>query len=154
VDPSSSTQLGASLNVLVAVSLIFLAVALMLVSIPLMAMVKQSERTLSSLDKLLGTVDKELGPTLKQVDTLLGSVLELKTVAQKGINDAGTKVADVKGGLSKAADDVKRETSVYGAGLLAGVRAYLDHRPPRDGARERDREKARAERKSLSEVGK
>ena len=150
MDPSVSTQLGANLNILVAVSLIFLAVSLLAVSIPLMSMVKQSERTLSSLDKLLGTVDKELGPTLKQVDTLLGSVVELKSAAQKGISDAGTKVADVKGGFTKATEDIKRETTVYGFGIMAGVRAYLDGRP----ARENAREKARSERKSLSEVGK
>jgi uncharacterized protein YoxC len=148
-----STQFGASLNVLVAVALIFLAVALMAVSIPLMSMVKQSERTLSSLDRLLGTVDKELGPTLKQVDTLLGSVVELKNTAQKGITDVGSKVGDVKGGLSKAADDVKNHTSVYGAGFMAGIRSYLDARPARNAAREQ-RDKARQDRKSLSEVGK
>jgi uncharacterized protein YoxC len=150
VDPSVSTSFGGSLNILVAVSLIFLAVALMLVSIPLMSMVKQSERTLSSLDKLLSTVDKELGPTLKQVDTLIGSVVELKSAAQKGITDVGSKVGDVKGGLTKAAVDVKRETSVYGAGFMAGIRSYLEGRPARDEARE----KARQERKSLSQVGK
>jgi uncharacterized protein YoxC len=150
VDPSVSTSFGASLNVLVAVSLVFLAVSLMCVSIPLMAMVKQSERTLSSLDKLLSTVDKELGPTLKQVDTLIGSVVELKSAAQKGITDVGSKVGDVKGGLTKAADDVKRETSVYGAGFMAGIRSYLEGKPARDQAREKQRQ----ERKSLSEVGK
>ena len=150
MDPSVSTSFGGSLNILVAVSLIFLAVALMLVSIPLMSMVKQSERTLSSLDKLLSTVDKELGPTLKQVDTLLSSVVELKSAAQKGITDVGSKVGDVTGGLTKAAVDVKRETSVYGAGFMAGIRSYLEGRPARDEARE----KARQERKSLSQVGK
>ena len=150
MDPSVSTSFGAGLNALVAVSLVLLAVSLMAVSIPLMAMVKQSERTLSSLDKLLGTVDKELGPTLKQVDALIGSVVELKTAAQKGITDVGSKVGDVKGGLTKAVDDVKRETSVYGHGFMAGFKSYLDGRPARDQARE----KARHERKSLSEVGK
>ena len=150
MDPSASTSIGGSLNILVCVSLVFLAASLLAVSIPLMLMVKQSERTLSSLDKLLGTVDRELGPTLKQVDALLGSVVELKSAAQKGITDVGSKVGDVKGGLTKAADDAKRQTSVVGAGFMAGFRSYLDGRPARDDARE----KARQERKSLSEVGK
>lgn len=150
MDPTLSASFGNSLNILVAVSLIFLAVSLMAVSIPLMSMVKQSERTLSSLDKLLGTVDRELGPTLKQVDTLLSSVVELKSVAQKGITDVGSKVGDVTGGITKVADDAKRQTSVFGAGFMAGVRSYLEGRP----AREEAREKAKQEKKTLSEVGK
>lgn len=150
MDPTLSASFGNSLNILVSVSLIFLAVSLLAVSIPLMSMVKQSERTLSSLDKLLGTVDRELGPTLKQVDTLLSSVVELKSAAQKGITDVGSKVGDVTGGLTKAADDAKRNTSVYGAGFMAGVRSYLEGRPARSEARE----KAKQEKKSLSEVGK
>ncbi|MBU6450257.1 MAG: hypothetical protein KGS72_00650 [Cyanobacteria bacterium REEB67] len=150
MDAVSTTSLTGSLNILVAVALIFLAVSLLAVSIPLMSMVKQSERTLSSLDKLLSTVDKELGPTLKQVDTLLGSVVELKSAAQKSITDVGSKVGDVKGGLTKAADDAKHQSSVLGAGFMAGLKAYLEGRPARDEARE----KSRAERKSLSEVGK
>ena len=144
------TSLAGSLNILVAVALIFLAVALMAVSIPLMSMVKQSERTLSSLDKLLSTVDRELGPTLKQVDTLLGSVVELKSAAQKSITDVGSKVGDVKGGFTKAADDAKQQSSVLGAGFMAGVKAYLEGRPNRDEARE----KARHDRKALSEATK
>jgi hypothetical protein len=59
-------------------------------------------------------------------------------------------VGDVKGGLTKAADDVKKEANVFGSGFMAGFKAYLDARPARDGARD----KARQERKSLSEVGK
>ena len=129
-------SLGQSLNILVAVALIFLAVALMAVSLPLMSMVKQSERTLSALERLLGTVDRELGPTLKQVDALLASVLEIKASAEKKFGDMGGKVTDDKGSLTKAADDAKKSSSVFGAGLFAGVKAYLEHRP-----KDKDKEK-------------
>ncbi len=130
-------QISGSLNILVAVALIFLAVSLMLISLPLMSMVKQSERTLSALERLLGTVDKELGPTLKQVDTLLGS-----------IGDVGSKVGDVKGGITKAADEAKKNSSVFGAGFMAGIRAYLE---PKGNKEEKERIR---EARSLSEVGK
>jgi uncharacterized protein YoxC len=153
VDAVSTTtavnNLSGPLDILVAVALIFLAMALLAVSIPLMSMVKQSERTLSSLDKLLGTVDKELGPTLKQVDTLLGSVVELKSAAQKGITDVGSKVGDVKGGITKAADDAKHQTSVLGAGFMAGFKAYLEGH-----SHHNDRDARKAERKALSEIAK
>jgi hypothetical protein len=142
------SSLGNSLDILVAVALIFLAVSLMAVSLPLMSMIKQSERTISALERLLGTVDRELGPTLKQVDTLLGTVLELKTSAEKRIGDMGNKVGDVTGGLTKATAEAKKQSSVFGAGLFAGVRAYLEAKPDKR-ATERDKDAMR-----LSEVGK
>lgn len=113
-----------------------------------MSMVKQSERTLSALERLLGTVDKELGPTLKQVDTLLGAVIELKGRAERSIGDVGSKVGDVKGGITKAADEAKKNSSVFGAGFMAGIRAYLE---PKGNKEEKERIR---EARSLSEVGK
>ena len=121
-----NASFGGPLDILVAVALIFLAVSLMAVSLPLMSMVKQSERTLSALERLLGTVNQELGPTLKQVDALLGTVLELKTTAEKRITEVGSKVGDVKGGLDKFTGEAKKQSSVLGAGLFAGVRSYLE----------------------------
>lgn len=148
MEPSST--LGSSLDIVVAIALIFLAVSLMAVSLPLMSMVKQSERTLSALERLLGTVDRELGPTLKQVDTLLGTVLELKTSAEKRIGDMGNKMGDMTGGLTKATAEAKKQSSVFGAGLFAGVRAYLETKPEkRSSEQNRDKEGMR-----LSEVGK
>lgn len=137
------------MDILVAVALIFLAVSLMAVSLPLMSMVKQSERTLSALERLFGTIDRELGPTLKQVDTLLGTVLELKTSAEKRITEVGSKVGDVKGGLTKITGEAKKQSSVFGAGLFAGIRSYIE-RP--DKARQESAKENEAMR--LSEVGK
>lgn len=137
------------MDILVAVALIFLAVSLMAVSLPLMSMVKQSERTLSALERLFGTVDRELGPTLKQVDTLLGTVLELKTSAEKRITEVGSKVGDVKGGLTKITGEAKKQSSVFGAGLFAGIRSYIE-RPDRT----RQESTKDSEAMRLSEVGK
>jgi uncharacterized protein YoxC len=142
-----NASFGGPLDILVAVALIFLAVSLMAVSLPLMSMVKQSERTLSALERLLGTVNQELGPTLKQVDALLGTVLELKTTAEKRITEVGSKVGDVKGGLNKFTGEAKKQSSVFGAGLYAGVRSYLERRPEKGSRDQKDEMR-------LSEVGK
>lgn len=150
-----SASLGGNLNILVAVSLIFLAVSLMAVSLPLMSMVKQSERTLSALERLLGTVDKELGPTLKQVDTLLGTVVDLKSKAERSIGDVGSKVGDVKGGISKAADEAKKTSMVFGAGFMAGIKSYLEGKPAGgDNSLSKERSNSNKSARSLSEVGK
>lgn len=123
----------------------------MAVSMPLMSMVKQSERTLSALERLLGTVDRELGPTLKQVDALLGTVIELKGKAEKSFGDVGMKVGDVKGGITKAADEYKKSSSVFGAGFMAGVKAYLE---PKKGDDQKKSDNRNKDVRSLSEVGK
>lgn len=75
-------------------------------------------------------------------------MLELKSTAEKRIGDMGHKVGDVTGGLTKVTAEAKKQSSVFGAGLFAGVRAYLDAKPEK-AATERDKDGMR-----LSEVGK
>jgi hypothetical protein len=50
--------------------------------------------------------------------------------------------------LTKATAEAKKQSSVFGAGLFAGVRAYLEAKPDKR-ATERDKDAMR-----LSEVGK
>ncbi|MFX4929740.1 hypothetical protein ABTB76_19675, partial [Acinetobacter baumannii] len=54
------------------------------------------------------------------------SVGELKQIAGQRVQDVSTKVDDVTGNLSKAATSAKKESSVYGAGLWAGFKSYLE----------------------------
>ena len=43
----------------------------------------------------------------------------------------GTKVEDVTGNIGKAADAARKSSSIWGAGLAAGVKAYLEGRNER-----------------------
>lgn len=96
---------------------------------PITNVIKQSERTLDATESLIRTLDKELGPTLNEVNLVLGSVQEIKAIAEQRITDVGTKVEDVTGNITKVADQAKSHSSVWGAGLMAGWKAYLDGKP-------------------------
>lgn len=120
------TALANSLNILVVLSLFVLAIALLLVTLPLVSLIDQSRRTLSSAERLTDTLERELGPTLKEVESVLGGVRELKHIAEQRMVDVGTKVEDVTENLNKVTTSAKKNTSVWGAGLFAGIQAYLE----------------------------
>ena len=71
-------------------------------------------------------MEEELAPTLREVQKVVVGITELKTIAVKNVSDVSTRVEDVTGGLTKAADSAKKQSSVWGAGFLAAARAYLD----------------------------
>ncbi|MDZ4833189.1 MAG: DUF948 domain-containing protein [Candidatus Melainabacteria bacterium] len=110
---------------------LFLAITILLavLTLPISSLIKQSERTLDATESLIRTLDKELGPTLNEVNLVLGSVQEIKAIAEQRITDVGTKVEDVTGNIAHVADQAKSHSSVWGAGLMAGWQAYLDGKP-------------------------
>ncbi len=97
---------------------------------PIANLLKQSEKTLDATENLIKTLDKELGPTLNEVHTVIGSVHEIRAIAEKKFQDVGITVDDVSGNITKAAGQAKAETTVWGTGLLAGIRSYLEGKPP------------------------
>ncbi len=121
-----ATALANSLNILVVLSLFVLAIALLLVTLPLVSLIDQSRRTLSSAERLTDTLERELGPTLKEVENVLGGVRDLKAIAEQRMVDVGTKVEDVTENINKVTTSAKKNTSVWGAGLFAGIQAYLE----------------------------
>lgn len=108
--------------------LIFVVMVAAMMS-PINNLLKQSERTLDATESLIRTLDKELGPTLNEVNLVLGSVQEIKAIAEQRLTDVGTRVEDVTGNITKAADVAKTHSSVWGAGLMAGIKAYLEGKP-------------------------
>jgi methyl-accepting chemotaxis protein len=114
--------------IVIVLFLLFTFIMALMIS-PLSNLLKQSERTLEATETLIRTLDKELGPTLNEVNLVLGSVQEFKAIAEQRITDVGTKVEDVTGNITKVADQAKSHTSIWGAGLMAGFKAYLDGKP-------------------------
>lgn len=114
------------LNYIVVASLIFFAVALGGLVWALSALVPQISRTLNAYEHLAGTMEGELTPTLREVHKVIVGITELKTIATKNVSEVTTKVEDVTGNLTKAADSAKKHSSVWGAGLFAGAKAYLE----------------------------
>jgi hypothetical protein len=106
-------------------ALVFLALGITALLAAAWILIPQVNRTLGAYEKLAVTLEAELGPTLKEVQKVVVSVGELKQIAGQRVHDVSTKVEDVTGNLSKVATSAKTESSVYGAGLWAGFRAYL-----------------------------
>lgn len=127
--------------IVVVVFLVFTALVAMLI-FPISNLLKQSERTLDATESLIRTLDKELGPTLNEVNLVLGSVQEIKAIAEQRITDVGTKVEDVTGNITKVADQAKSHSSVWGAGLMAGWKAYLDGKPANKEERAAEKQKS------------
>jgi len=117
------------LDLIVLVLFLLFTFTLAMMISPLSNLFKQSERTLEATESLIRTLDKELGPTLNEVNLVLGSVQEIKAIAEARITDVGTKVEDVTGNITKVADQAKNHSSIWGAGLMAGWKAYLEGKP-------------------------
>lgn len=121
-----NTALNANLNLVVLFSLICLAFAMFVLIGLLMSIVPQANRTLNAFEKLATTVSTELQPTLAEASKLVGGVLKLQDLAQNSMSSMTDKVEDVTDNLSRAAAGAKKGSSVIGAGLMAGIKAYLN----------------------------
>lgn len=107
-------------------ALVFLALGVTALLATTWTLIPQINKTLGAYEKLADTLEAELGPTLKEVQKVVVSVGELKQIAGQRVQDVSTKVEDVTGNLTKVATSAKKESSVYGAGIWAGLRSYLE----------------------------
>lgn len=139
-----------SLDTLVVWSLLFLGIALVALVTAAIMLFPQVNRTLSAYEKLACTLETELTPTIREVNRLASGVLKLQTVAQQNITEMGTKVEDVTGNITKVADQAKKETSVWGVGLLAGVKSYLEGKKDEKDKRDHSRDKQASESKKIA----
>lgn len=114
------------LNDIAVGALVFLALALFALLAAASTLLPQATRTLNALERLANTLEEEMGPTLKEVQKVIVGVGELKQITQQRVAEVGTKVEDVTGSITKAADSAKRSSSVMGAGIWAGFKAYLE----------------------------
>jgi uncharacterized protein YoxC len=120
-----NAALNANLNNVVIVTLILLAVSMLLLVGAAWTLIPQAHRTLFAIQKLANTVETELEPTLSEANRLLGGVVKLQDLAQQSVSGMTTKVEDVTGNITKVADAAKKNSTVWGAGLTAGIKAYL-----------------------------
>lgn len=121
-----NAALNANLNILVIVTLVLLAVSLLLLVGAAWTLVPQAQRTMFAIEKLLNTVDTELHPTISEAQRLFGGFLKLQDMAQQSVSGVSTKVEDVTGNISKVAEVAKKNTTIWKAGLSAGIKAYIE----------------------------
>lgn len=112
-------------NVAVVAALIFLAVSLTLLVSSIMPLLRQGEATLSSLRRLSDTLDREVPPTLAELRGVMDGVNQMKSITMQRVQDVGTKAEELSGNVTTMVGSAKKETAVAGAGILAGLKAYL-----------------------------
>ena len=122
MDPLN-TALNANLNLVVVFSLLCLSIALLVLLGILLSLVPQINRTLYSYERL--------ADTLSEVRILMSGFLKLQNIAQSSVSSVSDKVENVTDDLTRAADDAKKRSSVISAGILAGIREYLQDKEER-----------------------
>jgi uncharacterized protein YoxC len=118
------------MNVLVAVSLMFLAVTLSLLVGFAAPLFIQAGRTLNAYEKLADTLETEVKPTLIEVRHVVDGLNDLRSLTSARVTAVSHRVEDVAGTVSTVAGEAKKHSNVWGTGLLAGVRAYLNGQSP------------------------
>ena len=116
----------ATVNVLIAVSIMLLAVTGLLLIASAIPLLGQASRTLIAYEKLAETLETELSPTLTEVKTMLEGVNQIRQVTTERVTAVSHQVGGVAGSVGTVADKAKKQSSAWGAGLWAGVKAYLD----------------------------
>ena len=127
-----NAALNANLSILVIVMLVLLSVSLLLLVGAAWTLIPQAHRTMFAIEKLVHTVETELQPTLSEAHRLVGGVMKLQDFAQQSVSGVSTKVEDVTGNISKVADVAKKNTTIWKAGLTAGIKAYLEGKNEKD----------------------
>jgi uncharacterized protein YoxC len=92
--------------------------------------------TLGAVERLCHTLDQEVGPTAVQLREVMESVNQLKGVTTQRITAVSHKVEDVAGSVGTAVDKAQKQSTVFGHGFLAGVRAYFAPKSPEDSDRQ------------------
>jgi len=125
VDPTTVTV---TLNVFVIAALMLLAVSAILLIGSAVPLLEQARRTVNAYERLADTLENELKPTLADVREVLEGVNQIRSVTAQRVTEVGHKVEEVSGSFGEVAGQAKRQSSVWGAGLIAGIKAYLSAR--------------------------
>lgn len=125
-----------TIDVIVAVCMMLMAVALLLFVSTLMSVLYKSIDTLGAIQRLCNTIDQEIGPTAVQLREVMNGINQLRGATTQKITAVGHKVEEVSDSFGSAVNNVQKQTSVLGTGILAGFRAYL-HGKPEEGSDKR-----------------
>lgn len=115
----------AAVNVAVMTALVFLAVSMTLLVASVMPLLRQGQATLAALQRLSLTLEKEIPPVTDQFRDLMGTVSEIKAITAQRVTEVGTKAEAMAGNVNNMVGTAKKQSSVMGTGLLAGLKAYF-----------------------------
>lgn len=113
------------LDVFVAVSVGVLAFIGSLLVFCVWQVCAQASRTFVAYERLADTLDREVVPTVMEVREVMDGIKRLPNATAQRLTEVSHQVESVAGSVGVAADKAKRNSSVFGAGIFAGLRAYL-----------------------------
>ncbi len=113
------------LDVFVAVSVAVLAFIGCMLFFCISQLTAQANRTLTAYERLADTLDREVVPTVVEVREVMDGIKRLPNVAGARLTEVSHQVENVAGSVGVAAGQAKKQSSVFGAGLFAGLKAYL-----------------------------
>lgn len=114
------------INAAVVAALIFFAVSLTILVASVLPLLTQAGSTLSSLERLSDTLNAEVKPTMLELRGLMDGVNQIKAITTQRVQEVGNKAEELTGNVGSLVGKTKKETSVAGAGLMAGLKAYFN----------------------------
>lgn len=118
-------DVNTAINTVVACALAFLAFSVTALFWQAIPLINQLLATVSSCRSLLQTIEKEVAPTAEELRELAHGVNQLRALTVDRVVDVGTKVEDATQSVGTVVTSAKKESAVWGHGLVAGVKAYL-----------------------------
>lgn len=115
-------------DVLVAAALVILAAASILLVGAAMPMMAQAGRTLLAYERLAQTLRAEINPTLNEIIQFLSGLDSLRSTLTNRFIQVGHTAANAADTVSSAAASATKHSSVWAAGLLAGLKSYTEGR--------------------------
>lgn|GEM_PF-479008 len=127
MDPSlAHVAAGSSvLDVFVAVSVGVLAFIGLMLFFCISQLQVQAIRTMSAYERLADTLDREVVPTVMEVREVMDGIKRLPNATAERLTEVSHQVESVADSVGVAAGQAKKHSSVFGAGLFAGLKAYL-----------------------------
>ncbi len=113
-------------NAALIIALVLLAVSALILVTSVMPLISQSVRTLNAIEDLSETVKREIPPTLVEVRSVMDGLDQIRSSAAKNITQVSTKIEDVSGSVNHAVNSASKQTSIFGAGLFAGIQAFFE----------------------------
>jgi uncharacterized protein YoxC len=113
-------------DVLVAAALVILALTSILLVGAVVPMMAQAGRTLSAYEQLAETLKAQVNPTLSEVFQLLDGLNTLRATLTDRVAQVGQQAFAAADSVSLAAAAATKRSSVLAAGLLAGLKSYVE----------------------------
>ena len=123
-------------NYAIVIALVVLALTTVWLVASLGPLISQAIHTLLAIEKLSETVDNEVKPTFFEIRETIDGIRQFPAITAKQVSEVGHKVEDVASSVSEVVGKAKKHSSVWGAGVLAGLKTYFTYKDNKEADKE------------------